>query len=263
MSRTAVVLLVLVLIGGGMALLLRRASPPDDAGIEAQGIGLQGYHADGSPAWGLQAGSGVLQGDRGTLESVRLTLFEEGELPLVIFADRLSRETSGSVLSGAVRVERQEALVLHTEAMTWDERNGVLESGAVSVSVQAASIEAGSFHHDLRAGVTTLTRGVDAQVSQDGVRYVAHSPSAESTVDRLVLLEGVTVQADSGDHYESLRLELSGNPVTIHLIGGVSGTWQGTVFSAREASLETSGLRLSGGAVVDLDWETLEAPRDT
>jgi hypothetical protein len=224
---------------------------------------LTGHRDDGNPAWSIQAQSGSLNEDHGLLEIVELTFFEGQDADIVVRGDRLSRDSGGSTLSGSIHVERPDALSMETETIFWDERNDVLESGPVSIEMSSASIDAGAFHHDLGSGLTTLTRGVEAQLVQDEKKYIVRSDSAQATSDQLTLLGGVSIQADGGDSYQCQQLESDTSGSTIRLTGEVTGIWQMSTFSAGAAQLDSAGIRLRGDVTIDLELFMMDEPHDT
>ena len=262
MSRTAILVLILILIIGGAVLLFRRPDLVQENITWAKQISLAGYRDDGSPAWSIQAQTGSLNEEDGMLETVELTFFDGSDADIIVRGDRLSRDSGGSTLSGSVVVEQTDALSLETETIFWDERNDVLESGPVTIEVASALIEAGAFHHDLGAGLTTLTRGVKSQLTQDDKEYVVHSDSAEASSDQLALLGDVSIQSNAGDSYYCQRLESDISQTSIRLIGEVSGLWQTSAFSADAAQLDSAGIRLLGDVTIDLELLMMDEPHD-
>ena len=262
MSRTSILVLVLILIIGGAVLLFRRLEPVQESITWAKQISLAGYRDDGSLTWSIQARTGSLNEDDGMLETVELAFFDGSDADIIVRGDRLSRDSGGSTLSGSVVVEQTDALSLETGTIFWDERNDVLESGPVTIEMASALIEAGAFHHDLGAGLTTLTRGVEAQLTQDDKEYIVHSDSAEATSDQLSLLGGVSIQTDAGDNFHCQRLESDIPQTSIRLIGDVSGLWQTSAFSADVAQLDSAGIRLRGDVTIDLELLMMDEPYD-
>jgi len=197
------------------------------------------------------------------LKSVELTFFEGEDVHIIVRGDQLSRDSGGSTLSGAIHIEQADAMSLDTEIIFWDERNDILESGSVTIEMQQAVIEAGAFHHDLEEGLTTLTRGVDAQLTQDDKQYVVYSDSAEATSDQLALLGNVSIQSEDGDTYRCQRLESESSGSSIRLVGEVSGFWQKSEFSAGAVQLNAAGIRLHGDVTIDLELLMIEEPHDS
>jgi len=263
MSKTAIVVLVLILVIGGAILLFKHQPPISENRVLAGRIVLTGHRNDGSPAWSIEAQSGSLDGDVGTLEVVELTLFTDLDTPIAVSGDRLTRDPGGSTLSGSVRVEQADTLSLVTETVFWDERNDILESGPVTVEMAAAMIEAGAFHHDLDAGVTALTHGITTRLTQDGEEYTVRSEMAEATSDQLALIGGVSIQTEEGDDYRCHRLESDVSGTLIHLLGDVSGRWQGSAFSADTVQLDDTGIRLQGNVTMDLELLMMSGRHDT
>lgn len=262
MSRTTILVLVLVLLIGGAVVLFRRPAPVQKNITWAEQIALTGHREDGSSAWSIRAQSGSLDEDTGMLETVELTFFKESDAPIVVRGDRLARDSGGSTLSGSIIVEQADILSLQTETILWDEQNDVLESGPVTVKMESALIEAGAFRHDLGAGLTTLTQGVEAQLTQDDDAYVTRSDSAEATSDQLALMGNVSIQSEDGDTYRCQRLESTTSGSSIRLIGDVSGIWQESTFLAGTVQLDADGIRLHGDVTIDLDLLMMDGPHD-
>lgn len=263
MSRTTLLVLILILIIGGAILLFRRPASVRENNLTAEQIVLTGHRDDGSSAWSIRAQTGSLDEDDGIMKSVEITFFESANAHIVVRGDQLSRDSGGSTLSGSIRVEQVDTLSLETETIFWDERNDILESGPVTIEMELASIEAGAFHYDLGEGLTTLTRGVDAQLTQDDKAYIVHSDTAEATSGQLTLLGNVLIQSEDGDAYRCRRLESDTSGSTIRLTGEVSGLWQESVFSAVAVQLDTTGIRLHGDVTIDLDLLMMDEPHDT
>jgi hypothetical protein len=263
MSRTAIVVIALLLIAGAVALVLRGPAPVQDDSLHANGIAFTGYSGDGAESWTVQAGSGSLDGDVGHLEDVDLTFYQDGESEIAVHGDQLQRDSSGSTLSGSVRVEQGNDLSLHADTIFWDERNEILKSGPVTLDTPQASVSAGAFHHDLATGLTTLTRDIDATVSRDDDVYDVTATSAEATSGRIVLLGDVSIDGDSGDQYRCQRLESDASQSSLTLSGDVSGTWNGNDFSSGSVQLDDEGIRMQGDVIIDLELLMMGEPHDT
>lgn len=263
MSRTAIALLILVLIVGGAILFLRRSTPIQEAQTRAEQISITVYQGDGSPAWSIQAGSGSLDANDSSLEAVALTLLREPDDPIVVTGDRLSRDSSGSTLTGSVQVDQTDGMSLRTDSLFWDEHNDVLESGPVTIEMASASIEAGAFHHALNTGVTTLSRGIEAQITHNDVAYAARSDSAEASSDQLSLIGNVSIHNETADSYTCQRLESDTSTSSIRLIGDVAGIWKENEFSAGTVLLDEDGIRLHEDVTIDLDLLMIGESHDT
>ncbi len=261
MSRTAifVVGVVLVVLAGIVVLLVRGPAPARDESLQASGVAFTGYAQDGTEAWSVRAESGSLDVDVGHLQAVDLTFYESGEPQITVHGDQLQRNSSGSTLSGNVRVTQGSDLSLETDTLLWDERNDVLESGPVTLETQNASISAGAFHHDLDTGLTMLTRGIDARVDSNGDTYTIVSDSAEATSEQIVLLGDVSVESSTGDLYRCGRIESEMTGSALHLSEDVSGTWEGSAFTAASVEMDESGIRMQGDVTIDLELLGMEA----
>jgi len=262
MSRAAILVLILILIIAGAVLFVRRPSPVGNINLSAERIVLTGHRDDGNPDWSIQAQTGSLDEADGVLRSVELTFFKDGDAHIVVRGDQLSRDSGGSTLSGSIHIEQADTLSLETETIFWDERNDVLESGPVIIEMELASIEAGAFQHDLGEGLTTLTRGVEAQLTQEDTEYVVRSDSAEATSDQLAMLGSVSIQSEDGDTYRCQRLESDTSGSSIHLTGEVSGWWKGSAFSAGDVQLDAAGIRLRSDVIIDLELLMMDEPHD-
>ena len=262
MSRTTILVFVLILIIGGAILLFRRPASVEENNLSAEQIVLTGHRNDGSQAWSIQAQTGSLDETDAMLESVKLTFFKGADAHIVVRGDQLFRDSGGSTLSGSIHIEQADTLSLETETIFWDERNDILESGPVIIEMEMASIEAGAFQHDLGEGLTTLTRGIEGQVTQDDTEYVVRSDSAEATSDQLALLGDVSIQSEDGSTYRCQRLESDTSGSSIRLIGEVSGWWQESAFSAGAVQLDAAGIHLRSDVIIDLELLMMDEPHD-
>ncbi len=260
MSRTGIVVCVVVVLLAAVIVWLLRSPPSTiDRSLTTADLVLTGHRSDGSETWVLEAASGEMATDRQDLTSVQLTFFRIEGTPIVARADQLARTLSGSTLSGGVVVEDGNTR-LSTAEMFWDERNDVLEAGAVQFTLGDASLSGDTFRHDLNAGTTTVSGDVAAHLTQDGVAYSAHAASAEAASDRLDLSGDVVVEADSGDAYACGRLTIFEAGDTIELSDTVSGTWQSSTFTADDVRLDAAGVRFRGRVTIDLELPGVDLP---
>ncbi len=203
-----------------------------------------------------------MRDNKESLQGVTVTHHPEQLEPLTIVAESLVRGSGGSTLSGGVRIVQAEQLAVESETLYWDDRNQILEAGAVVVTRGSLSVEAGALHHDLRQGVTLLSRGVLAEMEYETVMHRALSDTAEADPDRFVLRGNVSVENDNGDVYRADRLEASGDATDIALYGDVTGHWSSGAFTAETLRMESSGLTLQGRVTLDLELTSQEAPHD-
>lgn len=245
-------------------MLFRRSEPEVNVPLAATNISFMGHHADGSSAWSLHAQTGALDEESGELESVELTFFRDSEPHIVVVGDRLSRGSSGSSMTGAIHIEQAGNLSIESDAIVWDERNQILESGPVTIEMGSASIGAGGFHHNLETDVTTLTQGIEAQLTQGSKSYAVTSHTAEATPDRLLLAGNVSIrESASGNRYSCQQLESDSSGTSIRLSGEVSGSWSGSDFSAGMVQLDDAGVRMKGNVTIDLNLQRMdEEPHD-
>jgi len=256
--RLLVVIFVLVLLAAAVW-LLRAPNPTSDRSLITADLVLTGHRPDGSGAWTLEASSAEMLADHQELQEVRVTFFQSEGASIIALANQLVRTSAGSTLSGDVTVEGDD-VQLSTEEMFWDERNDVLEAGAVHLALADASLSGNAFRHDLDAGLTMLSGGVTAELMQVGVSYVAQAASAEATSDRLDLLGDVTVEADNGDVYACERLTVLPDEDVIELSETVSGSWQSSTFLANRVRLDAAGVGLRGHVTIDLELRGVEPP---
>jgi hypothetical protein len=263
MSRTAIVVLVILLVGGVTWLLLRPKPSAVEQPIHGENLVLTGHRSDGSRAWVIEAQAGEITGDEGQLEEVQFTYFQSAGHSIQLQAEQLLRTSAGSTLSGSVTVKQEEDVTLHTESMFWDERNGVLEAGPVTLDASQVSLSGGSFRHELEEGRTVLSRGVEAELVKDGVTYTGTARSAEATSNQITLLDEVAIQSSEGDTYQCGRLSAMLSGETLELAQAVSGTWQSSAFSAEAVSVDATGIRLRGNVVIELELLTKESAHDS
>jgi lipopolysaccharide assembly outer membrane protein LptD (OstA) len=243
--------------------LMRRPLPADPRSLQATDMRLSGYRSDGSLEWAIQAETASMRDNTESLQGVTVTHHPEQLEPLTIVAASLARASGGSTLSGGVRIVQGDQLAVESETLYWDDRNHILEAGAVVLRRENLSIQAGAFHHDLRQGVTLLSRGILAETEYDTVVHRAHADAAEADPDRFILRGNVSVENDEGDIYQADRLELSGDMTEIALFGDVTGHWQSVAFTAETLRMGSSGLTLQGRVTLEIELPSQEAPHDT
>ncbi len=253
MSRTTRLVLILVLVAIGAWVLLRRPPPSEDSILSADGLELLGHHANGTPAWRISATSGTLDAPNGILEEVELTFYDAGDEAMRVYGDRLSRNSSGSTLSGDVIIEQPGRSTLRTEQAFWDEGHDILEAGAIELEFEDGTLEAGSFHHDLSSDRSVLSQGIDVQLirAQETVRATAQSAEFEDQQFRLL----GDVEAVSGSATELRARQLTYRPSdrSLQFTHDVEGRWENMAFSSTEAHVTDEGFQLRGNVIVDLD----------
>jgi hypothetical protein len=262
MSRTVLIVVLCLLIAGAVALVFRSPSSTQDTLLQAGQLVLAGYAEDGTRSWSIRAESGSLEGDVGHLQDVNLTFYENERIQMTVRGDQLERDPSGSTLSGAVRIEQEDDVSLDTDTIYWDERNDSLKAGSVAMKTPQVSLSAGAFQHDLGSGTTTLTRGIEAQVSRGDDVYDVTSDSAETTGGRIVLQGNVSVESSDGDAYQCQTLESNTSGSTLAFTDEVSGTWNGNGFSAGSVQIDEDGIRIQGNVIIDLELLKMDGSHD-
>ncbi len=261
MSKTAIILLVLIVCVAGALVLFNRAPDLEESRTQAQRISVSGYDQTGVLAWSVQAERGSLDANDGVLEDVTLSLVGDPNAPVILDADRLSRNATGSQLTGSIHVQQGDVLTLDTDLLFWDERNHVLEASLVDIEMESTTIRAGAFHHNLETGQTTLSQGIRAQILHNQTMYEAQSDDAEADSRQIALIGNVVIVAENGDRFACERAESAQS--TIRLMGHVVGEWQGNEFSAATVLMDEEGIRLHENVTIDLDLLMMEPTHDS
>lgn len=251
------VILILVLIGlvvGGTAWILLRPPVSTPSRLQGRDLTISGYRSSGALEWLIHAQTVTLENGTESLSGVTVSHYPEHTEPVVVSADHLVRGSGGSTLLGSIRLRQGEHLVMMSDSLYWDERNGVLETSSVSLELGEISVQAGGLHHDLRRGLAVLTRGVSAETVRDDITYYATASAAEAAFDRIAMHGDVVIETDRGDLFRSQRLETSPSSSQIALYGEVSGVWQSNEFRADSVSISSSGLEMRGRVTIDIAW---------
>jgi len=222
MSRAGI-LFFLLLVAGFAALILipRRAGIPD-VPFTAAGVTLHTYTESGDLSWEVYAIEGEVAEDQGELRQVEVRFVHANASSLTATADTLVRGDVESVLSGDVRVEREDGLSLATESLTWNERQETLESGAIEVSVRDATVVGQAFEYDLQADRARIYGGVSASIEEESLEVLAESAE-----------------------------DVDGE--TLRLTGGVEATFPEGTLVAERAEVRDAGIMTSGDVTLRLD----------
>jgi hypothetical protein len=262
MSR-AKILLALFFLGIVVVLIFlpRGGNPVNDVTI-ARSITLYGYADDGAPLWEIHARDGRIDGPGQILSGVAIDFYGEDLSTLSIHGDRLERTGAVSRLSGNVRIERTDDLLLEAEALTWDEAEERLESGPIDLSSADLHVSALGFGYDLETETASFTGGVEASASLEA-EWTIRADRAEEHDGVVVFREGVTAESEHGESFRCERLEVDTKAEIAHLSGEVIGDWPSGHLSAESVQLDGDGMRAAGHAMARLDLEELRRVDDT
>lgn len=222
MPRARVVLLFLLVAGFAALVFVPRRPGGLDASFTAAGVVLHTYTEAGDLSWEIYAREGEVVEEEGTLSGVEIRFISSDETSLTATADHFSRAEDESVLSGDVKIEREDGLRLETEEMTWDEREEQLRAGAIDLSFRDARLEGQRFEYDLRDERATITGGVVATVDRGPGLSVRGDRAVEE--DDVLSIEG------------NVRIEFEEGEVR-----------------AERASIEEGGLTATGNVSLSLD----------
>jgi LPS export ABC transporter protein LptC len=256
MPRARAILLCLVVAGFAALVLVPRRPPGVDVSFTATGVVLHTYTEAGDLSWEIYAREGRVVDEKGTLSDVKIHFISPDAPSLSASADRFSRGEDGSILSGGVRIEREDGLRLETEEMTWNEREEQLHAGAIDLTIRDARVEGERFEYDLRDERATITGGVLATVDREPKVSVRGDRAVEE--DDVLSIEG-SVQIESEDgSYQCDRIQA--DTETVRLIGGVEGLFKDGELRAERASIAGGGLTATGNVSLSLD---LASERET
>lgn len=255
MSRTKI-LLVLVVIAAALVLIFlpRRDGPVDDA-TTAASISLYGYD-DGELLWEIRAADGRIDGDNQALRDVEVAFHSAEGDPLRLRGERLDRSGEIARLTGGIRIERADELLLETEALNWFEAYDRLEAGPISLSTEILHIAADEFGYDLATGASTFAGSVEAHADVGSNWMILAERAGER--DGIVSFSG-SVKAESADDgtFRCERLEVDSEAERVRLLGDVDGEWTSAQLSAESVELDDKGLRAAGRVSARLDLEEM------
>lgn len=262
MSRTTKILLIAAgVLSGAIALFLTFTRPSilsPTAAAEATTVVMRGYSQEGDPTWEVRAARGEILKREGTLVDVAVDLFQEGKEPIRVRADRLIREGDVGRLEGSVSIERDDGLVIESDAVTWREDAQTLESGETTLSYEDGELRGERLEYDLEARRGELS-SVTATLNREKTLRVA-SEGAQLDEDRLTLRGSVRVESEDGTlAADRLDATLDGDSVTL----SGQATAEGTGFSASADAIEVREDRwiLRGNVSVDAELSKLGGER--
>ena len=262
MSRTTGLLALLFLgIVAVLVFLPRGRHPTDDATV-ARSITLYGYDDSGAPLWEIRAQDGRIDRSDQTFSGVAIDFYGEDLSALSIHADRLERSEAVSTLSGNVRIERTDDLLLETEALSWNEAGEYLESGPVDLSAEDLHVSAAGFGFDLETETASFTGDVEALVSLEA-EWTIRAARAEERDGVVVFREDVTAESEDGESFRCRQLEVDSETETVHLSGEVIGDWTSGHLIAESVRLDGNGMRAAGRVAARLDLGELAEANDT
>ena len=260
MSRTKGLLALLFLGIVVVLVFLPRGRSPADSATTAQSITLYGYSDGGAPLWEIHASDGRIDGPAQTLNEITIIFYEDNLSTLSIRGDRLERTDAVSRLTGDVRIERTDDLLLEVEALIWDETNDQLESGPVDLAAENLRMSAATFGYDLETETASFTGGVEAFASLE-TEWTIRADRAEEHDGVVVFRDGVTAESEDGESFRCEQLEVEAE--TVHLAGGVIGDWSSGHLSAESVRLDENGIRAAGHVAARLDLKELRKRDDT
>jgi len=249
MPRARVLLLCLVVAGFAALVFVPRRPPGVDVSFTAVGVVLHTYTEAGDLSWEIYAREGRVVDEEGTLSDVEIHFISSDATSLTASADHFSRGENASVLSGGVKIEREDGLRLETEEMTWDEREEQLRAGAIAVLLRDARVEGDRFEYDLRNERATITGGVRATIDRETELSVRGDRAVEEN-DVLSIEGSVRIESEDGT-YRCDRIEA--DTETVRLIGGVEGLFKDGELRAERASIGEGGLTATGNVSLSLD----------
>lgn len=252
MPRTKILLaLVAVAIVLALVLLPRGRGPVDDATV-AEAITFYGYTEEGTPLWEIHAESGRIDGAEQRLHGVSVDFYDEEGGALRVRGVELHRTAGVSRLSGGVRIERGDDLLLETEAVSWDEARDRLEAGAIDLTTPELRVTAARFEYELETAAASFVGGVDASAELD-TRWTIEADRAEERDGVVTFRGGVAAESEDGESFRCERLEVESKSETVRLTGSVIGDWASGHLSADSVRFDNDGLYAAGDVTARLD----------
>lgn len=253
MPRTKILLALLaVAIVLALVLLPRGRGPVDEATV-AEVITFYGYTKEGTPLWEIHAESGRIDGAEQWLHGVSVDFYDEEGPALHVRGAELHRTPGVSRLSGGVRIERGDDLVLETDAVSWDEARDRLEAGAIDLTTPELRVSAARFEYELETAAASFAGGVDASADLDA-RWTIEADRAEERDGVVTFRGGVIAESEDGASFRCERLEAESESETARLTGGVVGDWASGHLSADSVRFDDDGIHATGGVTARLDW---------
>ncbi len=261
MPRAKSLLALLVVAIALVLVFLPRGGDTDDDATTAKTITLYGY-SDGTLLWEIRAAGGRVNGDDQTLSDVAIDFHGSDAATLRIRGDRLDRTEGTARLSGNLRIERTDDLLLETEAVTWIEADERLEAGPIALTTETLDVSAAGFEYDLASETATFTGGVEAIADLEST-WTIRASDAEERDGVVSFRHGVTAESEGGESFRCERLEVDSNGEAARLVGEAEGEWSSGRLTAASIRMDEDGLHASGGVTARLDLEEMGAADDT
>ena len=153
---------------------------------------LRTYSESGDLSWQVDAREGEAAGDEGELRDVEVQFVTSDETALRATAATLVRGERESALSGDVRVERDDGLILTTDRLTWNEEEELLHAGAVELAVDGTTWRGSQFEYDLHNDRALISGGLEGAFPEGELL----ADRAEIDEDGLTASGGVTLRLD-------------------------------------------------------------------
>ncbi len=261
MSR-AKSLLALLFVGIVIALVFlpRERNPGDDATI-AESISVSGYTSDGSLLWDLRAQDGRLDGPDQTLHEVTLDFYGEDSSAMSIRGDRLERAEASSRLSGNIRIEREDDLLLEVESLTWNEVDEKLSSGPIALTSEDLCVSAAQFVYDLETETASFSGDVEA-IAKLETDWAIQADRAEEQGGVVVFRGAIRAASEDSESFRCTSLKIETETKVAYLSGDVVGEWPSGQLSAESVRWNEDGVHAIGRVEARLDLEELRKSND-
>ncbi len=258
MRRTGrFIVLVVIAAAGGVALAVWWPSAGNRAVPDvtrADAMTVYGYANRDTPLWRMEAESGTIDERDQTLHDVTISFYEGDGTATRVRGDRLERTDAIGRLTGEVRMERPDGLLLTTASVTWDEADERLEAGPIVLTTSELRMSAVTFAYDLASDTASFGGGVEATADWE-TSWTLEASRAEEHDGVMTFYGAVTATSDADDAYVCDRLEVSTENETVLLTGNVSGEGRGGTLRAASLRWSEEGIVADGAVTARIDLE--------
>ena len=255
MSKAKIVIAILLVVTCGIALILlpHREAETERAPARVGGISLYGYTKEGDLAWAMTAEEGEIDKETEDLTGISIRFPEEDGTYLVISAPSLVQKRGLRRLSGGVRIEREDGLIMTCDSLDWDDEASLLSADRVELSYGKIEASGGGFRYDIEGEISSFSNGVEGKIEREGAISV-RGERAEESGGRIVIIGNVLVRSEE-DTYRCDRLESDGEGEEVVLTGGVTALMSEGKLIGERLVIGPDGISASGSLVLDLNLE--------
>jgi len=255
MSKAKIIIPILLVVACGIALILlpRRPAGTEHAPTRARKIVLYGYTREGKLAWAMTSREGTIDKDTEDLSDVTIRFPQEDGTDLIISAASLIEQGGLRRLSGGVRIERGDGLIMTSGSLNWNDAAALLSTDRVELTYGKIEACGEGFRYNIDEESSSFSNGVEGTIAREEAISV-RGERAEESGGRIVITGNVIVQSDKNT-YRCDRLESDSEGKEVILAGGVTALMSEGKLIGERLVIDPDGISVSGSVVLDFSLD--------